>query len=140
MENKEILEAIAALTSTVNQNFHAMQATLSGIEKRLSQQEAKTETMSERQRLQEQDIEKLKKIVLDLAENKPIKRRGDGVAISKEEAYRQFAGEGFGKVAATRALCGAGILAIDSQHRHTITIRTGGKLIRVLLVIQENNN
>ena len=94
MENKEILEAIAALTSTVNQNFHAMQATLSGIEKRLSQQEAKTETMSERQRLQEQDIEKLKKIVLDLAENKPIKRRGDGVAISKEEAYRQFAGGG----------------------------------------------
>ena len=140
MENKEILEAIAALTSTVNQNFQAMQATLSGIEKRLSQQESKTETMSERQRLQEQDIEKLKKIVLDLAENRPIKRRGDGVAISKEEAYRQFAGEGFSKVAATRVLCKEGILAVDSQHRHTITIRAGGKLIRVLLVIQENNN
>lgn len=108
MESKEILEAIAALTSTVNQNFQAMQATLSGIEKRLSQQESKTETMSERQRLQEQDIEKLKKIVLDLAENRPIKQRGDGVAISKEEAYRKFAGEGFGKVAATRALCGGG--------------------------------
>ena len=133
MDDK-ILEAITALTATVNDNFKAMRDSLTDIEERLTQQEGKTRKISERQRLQEKDIEELKKIVLDLAERKPIKKRCDGVAISKEEAYRRFAGKGIGKVTATRALRDAGMLATDTEGKCTITIWNNGGYLRVLLI------
>lgn len=137
MHDDEILKAITALTATVNSNFRTMQESLAGIESRLEQQESKTRKMAKRQSLQEKDIEELKRIVLDLAENRPIKRFRNGAAISKEDAYRRFAGNGIGKVKATTALRDAGMLATDTEGKCTVTIRTDGKIIRVLLVTTE---
>lgn len=114
-----------------------MQESLTDIENRLSRQEEKSRKTAERQRLQEKDIEELKKIVLDLAENKPIKRRCDGVAVAKEDAYRRFASKGIGKVTATRALRDAGMLATDTQGKCTITIWHNGGCLRVLLITSE---
>lgn len=135
--DKEILDAITALTDTVNENFQAMRGTLTDIESRLGKQEAKSRKMEKRQRIQEKDIEELKKIVLDLAKNKPIKQHHNGVAISKEDAYQRFAGKGIGKVTATKALRDAGILVPDAEGKCTFTIWNNGGCLRVLLISQE---
>ena len=139
MENKEILDAINALTESVNQNLRTMQTALSNIEERLEAQERRTKRTYEKQVLQESDIEELKKIVYELAENKPLKRCQNCTAIPKEEAYRRFAQKGYGKVTATRALAGAGVLRSDSSNRRSLVIRLDRWTVaRVLIVIVED--
>ena len=132
--NSEILEAIAELTATVNENFQSLRDSISDIDDRLARQERASRKISKRQQLQEQDIEKLKKIVYELADRAPIKRRGDGVAISKETAYSRFAELGIGKVTGARALRDAGVLSVDSCGKNTIVISVDGKVRRVLLI------
>lgn len=134
MEEKAILDAISALSERIDGRFSEIRKSLTDIEQRLEMQESKSQKITERQSLQEKDIEELKRIVLDLAKREPIKVRPDGVAISKEKAYNRFREKGIGKVTAKRALRDAGVLAADAQGQISIVIWDCGKPVRVLLV------
>lgn len=134
MEEKAILDAISALSERIDGRFSEIRKSLTDIEQRLEMQESKSQKITERQSLQEKDIEELKRIVLDLAKREPIKVRPDGVAISKEKAYNRFREKGIGKVTAKRALRDAGVLAADKQGQISIVVWDCGKPVRVLLV------
>lgn len=89
MENEEkILAAIASLTSTMEKGFSDMTGRFEAIERRLDQQEADGKRAYRQQQLQEADIQKLKEIVRDLAENRPVRVWEDATAIQKKDAYR----------------------------------------------------
>lgn len=125
-DKETILSAIQTLSERIDGSFSEVRQSLSDIERRLGEQEIKSRKLTERQSLQEKNIEELKRIVLDLAKREPIKVRPDGVAISKERAYRRFREKGIGKVTAKKALRDAGLLATDTQGCISITIWNSG--------------
>lgn len=133
-DSEKILKTLGDLSHKIDISLTAIRQSLSDIEQRLKEQEDKSAKITERQALQDKDIEELKEIVLDLARREPIKVRSDGVAISKERAYRRFREKGIGKVTAKKALRDAGLLATDTQGCISITIWNSGKPVRVLLV------
>lgn len=127
-------KAIADIGQQLIDGFAAVQSYMQGMEQRLTTQERQTKRVLHRQNLQQQEIDGLKKIVLDLAENRPIRRVNGSVAIRKEEAYERFEDCGIGKVSATRALRDAGMLRVDGSGKCTITIWHEGGCLRVLMV------
>ena len=133
-DKETILSAIQTLSERIDGSFSEIRQSLTDIEQRLGMQENKSRRIAEQQSLQEKDIEELKRIVLDLARREPIKVRSDGVAISKERAYRRFREKGIGKVTAKRALRDAGVLAADAQGQISIVVWDCGRPVRVLLV------
>ena len=102
-DKETILSAIQTLSERIDGSFSEIRQSLTDIEQRLKEQEDKGAKITERQALQDKDIEELKEIVLDLARREPIKVRSDGVAISKERAYRRFREKGIGKVTAKKS-------------------------------------
>lgn len=140
MENAERQQkALEQIGEQVSNGFKATQEYLAGMEQRLTLQERQTKRIAHHQRLQQQEIDGLKQIVLDLAKNRPIKRMGDTVAIPKEAAYERFADCGIGKVTANRALRDAGILKVGNDGKCTITIWHNGGCVRVMMVSTERD-
>ena len=137
MDEKELREQLQGIETSIREGFAALHTAMEGMEQRLTAQEKHTRKIGHRQRLQQDEIEALKKIVLDLAEHRPIRRMGNEVAIPKEVAYERFTDCGIGKVTATRALRDAGILKVDSTGKCTITIWHEGGCVRVLMVSGE---
>lgn len=133
-DSEKILKTLGDLSHKIDISLTAIRQSLSDIEQRLKEQEDKSVKITERQALQDKDIEELKEIVLDLARREPIKVRPDGVAISKEKAYNRFREKGIGKVTAKRALRDAGVLAADAQGQISIVVWDCGRPVRVLLV------
>ena len=137
MDEKQLQEQLRSIESSIREGFASLHVAMEGMEQRLTAQEKATRKISHRQQLQQNEIEALKKIVLDLAKRRPIRRMGNEVAIPKEAAYERFADCGIGKVTATRALRDAGLLKVDSTGKCTITIWHDGGCLRVLMVSGE---
>lgn len=128
------IEGFEKRTAALEQSLSEMEKRLAAMEERLKQQERKSHRAHQFQQLQDSEIEKLKKIILDLANDAPLQTRGDAAAISKEEAYRRFGECGIGKVTAMRALRKTGAIRLDKSGRNTNSIWLGGKNQRVIIV------
>lgn len=134
MSEEKILQAIEALTASMEKGFTEMGARFEAIENRLGQQERKARRTAHRQTLQENEIQQLKEIVQRLAASEPYWAQGNRVAISKEAAYKEFGECGIGKVTALRALQKTGVIKQDSQGKNTCTIYLDGECKRVIMV------
>ena len=137
MNEDKILQAIEALTTSMEKGFTDMSARFEAIENRLGQQERKARKTAQRQVLQESEIQQLKEIVQRLAASQPYRAQGNRVAISKEAAYKEFKDCGIGKVTALRALQKTGVIQQDSQGKNTCTIYLDGEFKRVLVVFTD---
>lgn len=134
---EKLLEALETLTATMNKGFSDMGARFEGIEARLGAQERKTKKAARRQALQESEIQDLKKMVYQLAQSQPCRKRGNAVAIRKEPVYSEFEERGISKVAAMRALRDAGAIKAYQDGKNTRTIYLDGHLERVIIVCMD---
>lgn len=131
-----IIYKLEKLSEQVGTGFRSVGAALDELERRLGKQERKIKKTAKRQTLQADEIEKLKKIVRDLA-NSDGRRYGKDVAIRKEPAYKKFEECGIGHREAMIALRDAGAIKADCQNKTTCTIQVDGKARRVILVFMD---
>lgn len=134
MNEDRILEAIASLSETVSKGFRDVEGRFESIESRLEQQERASRKTHIRQEAQAGDIEKLKKIVCDLAREVPVKVMPDYTAIQKGDAYSKFEAQGYSSRKAMRALRCADVIKQDPEGKNTCTIYLDGKRQRVICV------
>lgn len=138
MDSEErILEALQRLTEGMTEGFNSMGARFEAIESRLRTQERRTRKTARRQTLQEAEIQQLKRLVYQMADQEPCWRRGNTAAIRKEPVYTKIEESGVSKVAAMRALRDAGTIKTDPEGKNTRTIYLDGKLVRVIVVCLE---
>lgn len=135
-EQQLILQKLEELSKRMDDGFNGVSGEIRDLERRLGKQEKKIRKAAKEQSLQASEIEKLKKIVKDIADSDG-RRYGSEVAIRKEPAYEGFEECGISKRAAMRALRDAGAIKTDSQNKTTCTIRVGGKAERVIMVFMD---
>lgn len=137
MNENEIQKALERLTEAVNKGFSDMDSRFQSIENRLGAQEKQAAKTRKQQKLQQVEIDKLKKIVCNLAEQAPIRTVHGGTAIPKSEAYPKFEECGISSRAAMRELRKAGMIRVNGDGRNTCPVWIDGKAQRVIIVEME---
>lgn len=137
-QEEKILDALAALTASMQKGFSDMAGRFEAIESRLDLQEKKTRKVTSFQQLQEAEIAELRAAVKQIAEREPLRTWHGGTAIRKETAYREFEKQGVGRVTALRALQKDGLIKAGDRNRRTQVIYHDGHAQRVIVVQIEN--
>lgn len=133
----EIIKRLDELSRMVGNGFKEVNGAISDLEWRIDKQEKKIRRTTKEQSLQASEIEKLKKVVNDLADSDAVWGRGRETAIRKEPAYKGFEAVGVGKRVALRALRDAGTIKADSENTNTCVVKINGRAERVIIVLGE---